>query len=302
MSLVEMFVAVDDYCQAYERGEARQVLGERQGKRGRKCGLVASEIITIVLCFHQSKYRRFKDYYLEKVEQAEQEWKGAFPGLVSYNRFVELMPRVVLPLWGFLLSRMGKGRGIAFADSTTLSVCHPKRIKRHKVFAGVAQRGKSSMGWFFGFKLHLIVDECGERLAFRLTPGNVNDRQPLPQMTLGLSGKRFADTGYLSQPLFDSLFQQGLQLVTPLRKNLSNRLIPLHDKLWLRKPAIIETINDQLKNIQQVDHSRHRSHPNFLVNLLAGLLAYTFQSKKPSLSLSKKQPSDLHRTPRLLAA
>jgi hypothetical protein len=157
----------------------------------------------------------------------------------------------------------------------------------------VAQRGKSSMGWFFGFKLHLIVNECGQLLAFRLTPGNTDDRQPIPHMTHGLWGKLFGDKGYLSQSLFETLFQQGLQLVTPLRKNMSNRLIALHDKLWLRKRSIIETINHQLKNIQQVDHSRHRSYPNFLVNLLAALLAYTFQPKKPSVSLSPKQRASL---------
>lgn len=300
MSLLEIFVAVDDYCQGYERDEARQVLGELPTKRGRQCGLVPSEIITIVLMFHQSHYRTFKAYYLEKVAQGEHEWKDAFPGLVSYSRFVELMPRVVLPLFGFLLSRMGQCTGIAFADSTTLSVCHPKRITRHKVFAGVAQRGKSSMGWFFGFKLHLIVNEVGQLLAFWLTPGNGDDRQPIPQMTHGLWGKLFGDKGYLSQPLFEKLFQQGLQLVTPLRKNMSNRLLLLHDKLWLRKRSIIETINDQLKNIQQVDHSRHRSHANFLVNLLAGLLAYTFQPNKPSVSLSPQQRAFLLHHPVLL--
>jgi len=220
------------------------------------------------------------------VEQGEQAWKDAFPGLVSYSRFVELMPSVVLPLFGFLLRRIGKCTGIAFADSTKLSVCHPKRIKPHKVFAAVAQRGKSSRGWFFGFKLHLIVNECGQLLAFWLTSGNTDDRQPIPQMTRGLSGKLFADKGYRSQPLFEDLFQQGLQLVTPLRKNMANRLIPLLDKLRLRKRSIIETINDQLKNIQQTDHSRHRSHSIFLVNLLEGLLPYTFQPKKPSVSLA----------------
>jgi len=276
MSLLEMFCLVDDYCQAYERAEARQVLGERKGKPGRKCGLVASEISTIVLCFHQSKYRTFKDYDLEKVEK---EWQEDFPGLVSYSRFVELMPSVVLPLFGFLLSRIGKCTGIAFADSTTLSVCHPKRIPRHKLFAGLAQRGKSSMGWFFGFKLPLIVNACGQLLAFGLSSGNTDDRQPIPQLTHGLGGKLLGDKGYLSQPLFDSRFQQGLHLLTPLRQNMSNRLIALHHKLWLRKRSIIETINHQLKHIPQVDHSRHRSHANFWVNLLAGLLTYSFHPK-----------------------
>lgn len=299
MSIVELFCAVDDYCQGYERAEARQVLGKAKSKPGPKSGLVTSEIITIVICFHTSKYRTFKDYYCKQVLV---HGKGDFPGAVSYNRFVEVMPTIMLPLFGFLLSRMGSCTGIAFADATTLSVCHPKRITRHTVFAGVAQRGKSSMGWFFGFKLHLIVNECGALLAFWLTPGNVDDRQPLPTMTHGLWGKLFGDKGYLSQALFETLFQQGLQLVTPLRKNMANRLMSLYDKLWLRKRALIETINDQLKNIQQIDHSRHRSHANFLVNLLAGLTAYTFQPKKPAVSIDPDLRSHFLHHPLFLAA
>jgi hypothetical protein len=182
-----------------------------------------------------------------------------------------------------------KSNGIAFIDSTPLPVCHNKRIARHKVFADLAEREKSSLGWFFGFKLHLIVDDQGELLAVCLTPGNVEDRKLVPRLAKKLWGKLCGDWGYLSQRLFEQLFQQGLQLITPIRKNMPNQLMPLTDKLLTRKRSIIETINDQLKNISQIAHTRHRSVTNFLVNLLTGLIAYTHQPKKPSLKLSNSE-------------
>ena len=166
-----------------------------------------------------------------------------------------------------------------------MPVCHNKRIGRHRVFADVAARGKSSMGWFYGFKLHLLVNDQGELLAFQLTPGNVDDRKPVPQMSNNLWGKLVGDRGYLSQPLFEQLFERGLQLITPLRKNMKNRLVVLDDKLLTRKRAVIETIIDQLKNISQILHTRHRSTINFAVNLIAGLIAYTWQAKTISPSL-----------------
>jgi len=154
------------------------------------------------------------------------------------------------------------------------------------VFKGVAQRGKSSLGWFYGFKLHVVVNDCGELLGCCLTTGNVDDREPVPGLAKQLFGKLFADRGYVSQALFEQLFSQhALQLITKLRKNMKNRLMLLEDKFLLRKRAIIETINDQLKNISQIEHTRHRSPLNFLVNLVAGLIAYCLQPKKPSLHI-----------------
>src|SRR5213080_4624559 len=95
--------------------------------------------------------------------------------------------------------------------------------------------------------------------------------------------------GYISQRLFEQLWEQGVQLITKLRKNMKNRLLPLFDKLLLRKRSLVETINDQLKNISQIEHSRHRSPFNFFVNLIAGLVAYTFREKKPSLNIRLPQ-------------
>jgi transposase len=285
MSLLALFCDVDDFCLVFEQYLEQQKLGQPNGKRGPKPALSSSEVMTIIIHFHQSNYRHFKAYYTKHVKV---HLRSEFPSLVSYNRFVELMPDALLPLCAYLCTRLVMATGIAFVDSTPLAVCHNRRIFRHKVFDGLAGRGKSSMGWFYGFKLHLIVNDQGELITFFLTPGNVDDRKPVPHMARRLWGKLFADKGYISQPLFDQLFEQGVQLITPIRKNMKNRLMPLIDKILLRKRAIIETINDQLKNISQVAHTRHRSVDNFLVNLVAGLIAYTHQPKKPSLNLSRE--------------
>ena len=281
MSLLKLFCDVDDFCQSLNQWQANQLLGQ-PFKRGPKPKLSASEIMTIIIHFHQSHYRNFKRYYTHHVMK---QLRSEFPTLVSYNRFVELMPMALLPLCLYLHTRLGTVTGLAFIDATSLPVCHNRRIERHRVFAGLAARGKTSLGWFFGFKLHLVINEQGELLAFYLSPGNVDDRQPVPKLVEHLSGKLFGDKGYISQALFDKLFEQGLQLITSLRKNMQPRFLPLADKLLLRKRSLIETVNDQLKNISQIAHSRHRSVANFLVNVIAGLVAYTHQPKKPSLNL-----------------
>lgn len=286
MSLIELFTDVDDFYKCFEPWLIQQQLGAGGKKRGPKPSLAASEIMTLIIYFHMSHYRTFKHYYLKHVKK---QLRAEFPGLVGYTRFVELMPTVLPALCVYLWSKLGPATGIAFVDATPLAVCHNRRIKRHRVFAGLAERGKTSMGWFFGFKLHLVVNDRGEIVAFHLTPGNVDDRKPVPKLTEKLFGKLFGDKGYLSQVLFTDLFARGVQLITPIRKNMKNRLIPLMDKLLSRKRSIIETINDQLKNISQIDHSRHRSVNNFLANLIAGLIAYTHQPKKPSLKLSKSE-------------
>ena len=185
----------------------------------------------------------------------------------------------------YLTTRYGQCSGISFIDSTKLAVCHNRRIWRHKVFADLAARGKSSVDWFYGFKLHLVVNDCGELLSVSITAGNVDDRAVVPDLVKDLFGKLFGDKGYVSQPLFEQLFTDGVQLITKLKKGMKERLMSQFDKLLLRKRGISETVNDQLKNISQIEHTRHRSVYNFFVNLIAGLVAYTFREKKPSLHL-----------------
>ena len=200
---------------------------------------------------------------------------------------VELMPNVLTACLYYLKSRQGQVTGISFVDSTSIPVCHPKRITRNKVFKETAKLGKSSMGWFYGFKLHLIINDSGEILSCQITPGNVDDRTNLSSMTHGITGKMFGDKGYIKKELFEQLLNRGLQLITPLKSNMINKLVPMNDKILLRKRSVIETVNDQLKNISYLVHSRHRSLHNFMLNLITALIAYTHQPKKPSLKLDE---------------
>ncbi len=283
MSLLELFCAVDDFWLSFAPhwNETQVASGQQRNRAGQ---LWPSEIMTILIHFHQSHYRTFKAYYTEHVQVY---LTSEFPHQVSYQRFVALIPQMLVPLLAYLQSRYGACTGISFIDSTPLKVCHSKRISQHRVFAKDAARGKTSMGWFYGFKLHLAVNDQGELLACCLSPGNVDDRTPVPQMVKCLRGKLIGDRGYISAPLTQMLFEQGLHLITRLRKNMKERLMHLSDKLLLRKRAIIESIIDQLKNISQIEHSRHRSPTNFVVHLLAGLIAYGHQAKKPSLHLDQ---------------
>jgi hypothetical protein len=246
--------------------------------------------MTILIYFHQFRQRDFKTYYTQFVQVHLRE---EFPNLISYQRFVELTPSVLVPLCAYLRHCYGQCSGVSFIDSTPLAVCHNRRITRHQVFQDVAQRGKNSVDWFFGFKLHLVVNDRGQLLACRLSAGNVDDRTPVLQLTKGLWGKLFGDKGYLSQPLTEQLLQRGIHLVTRLKSKMKNRLILLSDKLLLRKRSILETIIDQLKNISQIEHSRHRSLANFMVNLVCGLTAYSLQPTKPSLALDLPQLESL---------
>lgn len=277
-----LFCSVDDFWKKFKiQWYKKQLI--HKSSRGPTCSLSISEIMTILILFHQSNYRTFKHFYFNFIEI----YRKAFPKLPSYSRFVTLQKSAFIPLFAYLHHCKGRSTGISFIDSTVLKVCHIKRSYSNKVFKNIAKKGKSTIGWFFGFKLHLIVNENGEILSFQITPGNVSDIHPVKILTKGLWGKLFGDRGYISYSLFEELFSKNIQLITRIRNNMKNKLMDIQDKILLRKRAIIESINDQLKNISQIDHSRHRSPSNFLINLLSGLIAYCHQKKKPSLKLSK---------------
>ena len=283
LDLDALFCSVDAFWRVFEPRWERELLAAGR-KRRRATRLHPSEIMTIAILFQHSGYRTFKAFYTEYVQV---HLRAEFPRLVSYNRFIEFLPRVLLPLAIYLQTQCGSCTGISFIDSTALAVCpsgHNARIHQHRVFRADARRGKTSVGWFYGFKLHLVVNDRGDLLTFCLTPGNVDDRRPVSRLARRLFGKLFGDKGYISAALAEQLLlTQGLHLITKVRKNMRAVLLPLADKLLLRKRAIIESINDQLKNICQIEHTRHRSPLNFLAHLFAGLIAYCHQPKKPSL-------------------
>ena len=282
MDFTELFVPIDDFCKMFEPNFQKQLLEDGTRKRQRQTGLDLSEIMTIVIAFHTSHFRTFKHYYLYLLAYHRDD----FPRLMSYSRFVRLMPRTIFPLLAYVLSCRGQVTGISFVDSTVIRVCNNKRISRHKVFDGLAEIGRSSMGWFFGFNLHLVINDRGELLSFCLTPGNIDDRQPVEKMARGLYGKLFGDKGYISRALFERLFKRGIKLVTSVRSNMKNKLMELEEKVLLRKRSLIETVNGHLKEVCQIEHTRHRSVGNFVVNLLGGLAAYCRLPKKPSLQFA----------------
>lgn len=283
-NVISLFCLVDDFCKNFEPEWNKHLLEANIKKRIRPSSLSISEIMTIIILFHQSGYRNFKMFYFNYVNKY---LVKEFPKLVSYNRFVELIKSVIVPLCFFSQLFSREATGIYFIDSMLIKACHIKREKQNKVFKGIAQKAKSSIGWFFGFKLHLIINDRGEIMAFKLTAGNVDDRKVATDLATNLVGKLFGDKGYISQDLFQKLFNKGIQLITRLKKSMKNKLMPVIDKILLRKRGVIESVNDQLKNISQIEHSRHRSVWNFIANILGALIAYMLKPNKPSLNIKQ---------------
>ena len=284
--LVETYCDVDDFSTLFFPSWQRILLENGEIKRRRACHLSPSEVMTIIIHFHQSHYRDFKNYYLHYVCR---QLKAYFPELLSYTRFLALMPSVVVPMCSYLTSKLGKPTGIQFVDSTKIEVCHIIRAKRNKVFEGVAHHGKGTMGWSYEFKLHLIINHLGEIVALKLTTGNVDDREPVSDMADSIFGKLYGDKGYISKALSGELLEKGVELITTVRKNMKKKFISLWDRALLKKRFIIETVNDQLKNISYIEHSRHRSMHGFMLNLLGGLIAYCLKEEKPSLDLTSQE-------------
>lgn len=285
--ITEIFYLSDEFSKEFDTTIKKHLLqADDAGKhRNKPNRLSDSEVMTILIAFHLSGMRNLKHFYLFYISKHQ---RKEFPNLVSYNRFVELQQKVALPLVLFLKTcRMGNSTGISFIDSTALKVCHIKREHQNKVFNGTATKGKSTLGWFFGFKLHIIINDKGEIISFVITQGNVDDRYPLSMESFirNVSGKLYADRGYVSQKLAEILFVDGIHFITKMRNNMKGGELPLQDRLMLRKRSVIESVNDELKNICQIEHTRHRCFNNFITNLIAGLLAYSFLPKKPSIKV-----------------
>lgn len=283
-NLTELFRLMDDFCRAFEPALEQRLLADGRRKRRRPGGLSLSELMTLAVLFHQLRFRQFKAFYLG---YACRHLRGEFPKLPSYQRCVELLPRCAAPLAALFQAACGECDGVSIADPTALAVCDNRRIHSHRTFEGHAERGKTSTGWFFGFKLHLVINSKGELLRLRLTPGNTDDRKPLPGMCGGLFGQLFADKGYVAKWLAEALADQGIQLIAKPRKNMKPAPLTGFERAVLCRRSLVETVIDQLKNLCQIEHTRHRSVSNFLVNLMAGVVAYCLSDTKPSLNLAR---------------
>ena len=284
MCIGQLFCDIDDFFIEYEQQMASKPLPdtETSKKRNRPSKLHKSEVMTILVAFHQSGQSTFRKYYLEHVCK---ELRWAFPHLVSYSRFLELKRETLEVLQAYLATRYGSSSGTAFIDSTRLPVCDNRRITQHCVFAEKAARGKTSVGWFYGFKLHLVINDRGELLSTQLTSGNIDDRQPVLELTKHLEGKLCGDKGYISKVLSETLETQDVCLLTKVRKNMKPRAMSKLDAALLKHRMLIETVIGQLKSETQIQHTRHRSWINYQVNIVAALIAYTYRVKKPSIDM-----------------
>ena len=284
--VTEIFCDIDDFCKDYLKNQSNYLLPNPDRKRDRPMQMSLSEIGAIIVLFQMSHYRTFKDFYCGCVLQ---DMKNYFPNALSYTRFVACKSAALMMLAAYLLSKTGKHTGLYYIDSTTLRVCHNKRIYRNKVFKGIAERSKSTMGWFYGFKLHIVINHQGELMSFCLTKGNVDDRAVVRKLMANLKGLGAGDKGYLGQELADDLAKHDLKFITKVRKNMKKKMHSAFEKFFLRQRGIVETIIDQLKNLYHVEHSRHRSPINFLVNTVAALIAYTWRPNKPGIKMDKLQ-------------
>lgn len=279
--LVDIFCEIDDFCKELAcYGKHYLLPGAAKGRRGPKQSLAISEIMTLLIMFQHIRYRDFKTFYCGWVQRY---WQQAFPRLPSYQRFVELMKQAIFPMALFTQIKSGKRTGIYYIDSSCLPVCHLKRQSRHKTFEAVAAFGRTSVGWFFGLKLHLVINDRGELIAFKLTRGNHADNKAAESLLKSLQGVAFGDKGYIDKKLFNTLFERGLKLITRKRKNMKQtHPITAYEKQLLNQRGLIETVIGHLKHHYQVWHTRHRSIVNALTHLVASLAAYAIQPLKLS--------------------
>ena len=286
--LIEIFCKIDDFYLQFDQWLSKETslrLGTSP-KAVRQPSLCPSEIMTILVFYHLSGFKCFKYYYKKFIKGFADDY---FPQAPSYNRFIELIPRACWPLLAFLKTCcLGKETGIYYIDATKLAVCRNQRIKDHRVFGDIARRGKSSMGWFLGLKLHIVINDLGELIALKITTGNVadNNHQVLRELLGGLKGKCFGDRGYLST-LFEEFFEKGLRIITKTKRKMKPQILEKKDRYLLNQRTVIESVFDICKHIGDIEHSRHRSPDNALTHLLAGVVAYTFLDDKPSIYNNK---------------
>jgi len=277
-SLTRLFVFIDDFVKAFNSytetdPENKLLVPFFKQEVQNNCRLHLSEILTIIVYFHSSGFKTFKHYYkfLERYHMKE------FPHLISYNRFVEIKHNYTLEL--FILSQTISAQcdGLSYIDSTHLPVCHIKREYTHKIFEGVAAKSKSTMGWYFGFKLHVISNQYGHPISYELTRSTVDDRQVPDSLFDKIFGELYGDKGYLGKPFMDRMSEKSIKIITALKKNMKPKMMTQKQSNSLSKRSIIESIFNCLKNHLNMQHTRHKNPKNYLVNLIGAITAYCFK-------------------------
>ena len=287
--ITELFVFIDDFIKLYTEQKLKLQIsqGEKLRKPTRTTEMPISEILTIYLAFYGSCFAHFKAFY----GYMQMHHRSAFPKMVTYERFTALIERIFEPMVYLLNCILDNTSDIAYIDSTPIRVCGNKRTSMHKVFEKLAKLGKSSMGWFFGFKLHLVIDLSGNLMAITLTPANQNDRRPVEMLLKNFKGTVCGDKGYISKELAQRLAEKGIKLVTGIKKGMENKLMEIKDKLLLKKRSLIESVIGKLKRCFSLEHSRHRSVKNFCCHIIAALIVYQLAGNKPHTTLQHALPN-----------
>jgi hypothetical protein len=279
--ITEIYCQVDEFCNSFSDYLLSNCIGK---KTKRVPAMSISEISTIIILYQLSGYKCFKFYYDQVVLKGK--LNSFFPQALSYNRFVELIPRCFIYLTAYMqLNCVVSETGIYYMDSKKIAVCHNRRIQSHKVFKGYAARGHCSVGYFFGFKLFLIINHIGQIVKFKLMKGNSADNNGTLMLDLlkDLKGKVFADKGFINQKTWTELLESGLQVITKIRSNMKNKLMIPIDKLLLSKRGIIESTFNLLMTQCDLEHTRHRSPINAFCSTVAALIAYTKLDHLPTI-------------------
>ena len=285
--MIELFIEIDDLLKAYATYQSKTATSLFESiKSKRKPSLNGSEVATIIVCYHLSGYRNFEYYYKQVILD---KYKSYFPTSLSYSRFVSLIPRAlpVIALWSLHSCAKSLNTGYYFIDSKKLQVCHLRREKSHKVFKDYARKGKTSTGWFYGLKVHLVINHLGQIVSFVFTPGNVadNNQKLLQQLVGNLKGYLVGDKGYYTK-LFQIFYKNGLHLILKPKKKM--KALPVEQKLvsLSKKRAVIESVNDILMTVCDIEHTRHRSPINGICQMVASIIAYQSLKNKPHVYIS----------------
>jgi hypothetical protein len=281
--IVKLFVEIDDFCKVFVPLWNKYLITNREKKyKDRIDTLSNSEIMTLCILYQISGYKDFKRFYHNLLPFL----RDYFPNIPSYRRIFVLQRKIPILLLAFIQQQKGRETQIYYIDSTSLPVCKNQRIHRHKTFKSIAKRGVSSMGWFYGFKLHLIINDLGELINFKITKGNVFDNVPILELVskIKLGGKLFGDKGYLCKEEVRNKLKDkyNIELITKSRKNMKNKqynTLSEEDKKLLNKRGLIETVIGEMKRLTNIVTSKIKNVFNYLVNIFSSIATYQIKIK-----------------------
>jgi hypothetical protein len=289
IKLIELFIDVDDLLKSFQAYQNSRQVGQAR-RPTRIPQLSESEVCTILAAYHLSGYKCFEYYYRQVIKKS---YLSYFPKAPGYERFLVLVSRCyqLMYLWSLHCCLKAARTGLYIIDSKRSEVCHLKREHSHRVFSVSARKGKTSTGWFYGFKLHLVINDRGEIVNRTLTGGNAADNNPalLQKLLTGLTGICLGDKGYFTS-LFECFYGHKLHLVTKPKRNMKPDWPCLIDhQHYLKKRALIESVNDLLISVCDLEHTRHRKPENAFAHIAAALIAYQFLEHKPAIFIPDQQ-------------